>query len=76
MEINIKKDLLDRVILFNRREVQLRFLEKELYLELFKLCPEYFDVIQPIEVLDKNIKPRKWSDIFEETPLFKISKKK
>jgi len=76
MEVIIKKDLLDTIIMFNRQEIQLRFLDKSQYLKLYSTCPEYFDVIEPIEVLDKNIKSRKWSDIFEETPLFKISKKK
>ncbi len=88
MEIQLKQVYLDTIILFNRREIQLRFLERELYGELFKIAPEYFDVLVPSDEMFDEIqkkaqedweklgkKSKKWTDIFENTPLFKISKK-
>lgn len=73
MELKIKKEYLDSVILFDRREVQLRFLEKSSYDKLFRLSPHYFeeDSIEDLEMKKMIKKARKWSDIFEETPLFK-----
>jgi len=44
MELKIKNEYLDSVILFERREVQLRFLEKSSYDKLYKLAPHYFEV--------------------------------
>lgn len=73
MELKIKKEYLDSVILFDRREVQLRFLEKSSYSKLYKLAPHYFeeDSVEDLEMKNMIKKARKWSDIFEETPLFK-----
>lgn len=76
MELKIKNEYLDSVILFERREVQLRFLEKSSYDKLYKLAPHYFEVevIEDLEMKRMIKNARKWSDIFEETPLFKIYK--
>ena len=73
MELKIKKEYLDSVILFDRREVQLRFLEKSLYDRLYRLAPQYFEEysVEDLEMKRMIKKARKWSDIFEETPLFK-----
>lgn len=71
MKLIIKPEFLDNVVMFNRREVQLRFLDKESYQKLYELAPEYFDTIEEVEWSKKS---RRWSDIFEETPLFKIHK--
>lgn len=76
MELKIKSEYLDSVILLDRREVQLRFLEKGLYDRLYKLAPQYFEEhsVEDLEMKNMIKKARKWSDIFEETPLFKIYK--
>ena len=76
MELKIKNEHLDSIILFDRREVQLRFLEKESYDRLYKLAPQYFeeDSVEDLEMKNVIKMSRKWSNIFEETPLFKIYK--
>lgn len=72
MELKIKNEYLDSVILFQRRQIQLRFLERELYQSVYNFAPEYFEVIEEdLEMKEMVKNARKWSDIFEETPLFK-----
>jgi len=68
MELKIKKEYLDSVILFDRREVQLRFLEKSSYDRLFKLSPHYFEEDNMKKTIKKS---RKGGNTFEETPIFK-----
>lgn len=61
--MEIKPEHLDTVIFFNRRNITLRFLDRSEYQKLYDLCPEYFNI---------DIKPTKWSDRFDATPLFKL----
>ena len=72
MELVLKIEHHDTTILLERRQIQLRFLERELYLKVYQMAPEYFEVLETKKEF-KNA--RKWSDIFEETPMFKIYKK-
>lgn len=55
-DLKIKEDLINLIVTspFTGRAVQLRFLEKEMYVHFFNRMPELFDIQEPVEEKPKK----------------------